>query len=240
MKMNSIYLVMPAYNEEANIEDVIRTWYPILEGKSEKSRLIIADTGSNDRTHEIIELLRENGYPKLESYSTPMKQHGPKLLSLYNFAIKNKIDYVFQTDSDGQTNPKEFEEFWKLRSTYDVILGERKVRGDGKQRAFVEKVVCIMLWLFFGVKVPDANAPFRLMKTEIIAKYIRRFPSDYNIPNVMFTAFFSYYREKLVFREISFNARQGGENSINIIKIVKIGWASLKQFYEFKREMKKN
>lgn len=31
MKMDSIYVVMPAYNEEENIEAVVRQWYPVLE-----------------------------------------------------------------------------------------------------------------------------------------------------------------------------------------------------------------
>ena len=34
--MDSLYIVMPAYNEEDNIEKVIESWYPVLEGKSEK------------------------------------------------------------------------------------------------------------------------------------------------------------------------------------------------------------
>ena len=55
--MDSLYIVMPAYNEEANIEGVVRQWYPVLAGKSEASRLVIADSGSNDRTHEVLENL---------------------------------------------------------------------------------------------------------------------------------------------------------------------------------------
>ena len=48
--MDSLYIVMPAYNEEENIEGVIKQWYPILEGKSDDSRIVIADSGSKDRT----------------------------------------------------------------------------------------------------------------------------------------------------------------------------------------------
>ena len=52
--MDSLYIVMPAYNEEVNIEKVVEEWYKILEGKSDDSKLIIADFGSKDRTHEIL------------------------------------------------------------------------------------------------------------------------------------------------------------------------------------------
>ena len=63
--MDSLYIVMPAYNEEANIKAVVEQWYPILNGKGEASRLVIADSGSNDKTHEILESLKDE-YPKLE------------------------------------------------------------------------------------------------------------------------------------------------------------------------------
>lgn len=51
---------MPAYNEEANIEQVVKDWYPVLEGKSAESRLVIADSGSSDKTHEILENLKKH------------------------------------------------------------------------------------------------------------------------------------------------------------------------------------
>ena len=101
----------------------------------------------------------------------------------------------------------------------------------------MEYVVCMLLRLYFGVNVPDANAPFRLMRTETVAKYIDRFRPDYNIPNIMFTTFFAYYKDRVTFRPISFKPRQGGTNSINIRKIVKIGWKALGDFAEFKKNM---
>ena len=232
--MDSLYVVMPAYNEEANIETVVKQWYPVLLGKDEKSRLVIADAGSTDRTHKILKTLQE-AYPQLEILSDSEKQHGPKVLALYDKAIQDGIDYVFQTDSDGQTDPAEFDGFWKDRVNYDGIFGNRIVRGDGKSRAMVEKVVCALLRHYFKVHVPDANAPFRLMKVSVLAKYIGRLPKDYNIPNIMLTAYFVHYREKVSFQEISFKPRQGGKNSINIRKIVKIGCKALSDFRTFKK-----
>ena len=234
--MDSLYIVMPAYNEEANIENTVKMWYGILEGKDEASRLVIADSGSSDNTHGILLNLREQ-YPKLLILEDTEKQHGPKVIALYDYAIKNHIDYIFQTDSDGQTSPDEFEQFWKLRKKYDGIFGYRPKRGDGKIRAFVEKVVCALLRLYFGVSVPDANAPFRLMKTDIVAKYLYNMKPDYNLPNIMMTTYFVYYHEKCRFIPISFKPRQGGKNSVNIRKIIKIGWNALKDFRELRRKM---
>ena len=236
-KMDSLYIVMPAYNEEENISGVVEQWYPILEGKSESSRLVIADAGSKDKTHEILLGLKDR-FPKLEILSTANQYHGPKVIALYDYAIKNGIDYVFQTDSDGQTNPDEFDAFWKMRQEYDGIFGNRTVRGDGNDRAFVEKVVCILLRLYFGVKIPDANAPFRLMKCSTVKKYLYKMPEDYNLPNIMMTTYYSYFGEKTEFKVISFKPRTAGTNSINIPKIIKIGWKALGDFHRLKKGMK--
>lgn len=233
----TLFIVMPAYNEEDNIEKVLSDWYPKLVLGSENSRVVIADSGSQDRTHEILVSMKNNGYTKLEILSETNQYHGPKLIALYDFAIKHGADYIFQTDSDGQTNPDEFDEFWNIKEQFDGIFGNRTSRGDGKDRALVEKVVCLLLRVYFGIKVPDANAPFRLMKAAVLKKYLYRMPNEYNLPNIIITTFFVKYKENYVFKEISFKPRQAGKNFINIRRIINIGWNALGDFARFKREM---
>lgn len=231
-----LYIVMPAYNEEANILNTVKQWYPLLEGKNAKSKLVIADSGSTDSTHKILEDIKRE-YPKLEVLSGTGKSHGSKVIALYKYAITQGADYIFQTDSDGQTNPDEFQNFWDMRLNYDAILGQRQSRGDGKIREIVQHIVCVLLKLYFGVKVPDANAPFRLMKTTMIEKYLDRFVSDYDLPNIMLTMFFTYYHERVFFLPITFQSRQGGTNFINMSRIMKIGWKALRDFKRFKKDM---
>lgn len=235
--MNDIlYVVMPAYNEEANIEKTVKEWYGVLDGKADSSRLVVADSGSTDNTHRILEGMQEK-YPGLIILSDTLKQHGPKLIALYTYAIENGADYVFQTDSDGQTNPNEFEAFWTERENREAILGWRKQRGDGFGRLLVEKVLCAVVYLMFKVRIPDANAPFRLMKADVLKKYIERFEPDYNLPNVMLAVFYKYYNHRLEFKQISFENRKGGKNSINLVKIVSIGGRALSRFRKFAKNM---
>ncbi len=236
--MDNLYIVMPAYNEESNIETVITQWYPVLSGKGENSKMVIADSGSTDSTHTILVELQKK-YPKIEILTHTDRQHGPKVMALYDYAIRNKADYIFQTDSDGQTDCGEFSHFWELRNQYDAVIGNRTARQDGKSRIFVEKVVCILLYCYFGIRIPDANAPFRLMKTSLVEKYLYKLPIKYNLPNIMLTSYFSYYKENLTFIEISFKPRQGGVSSINIPNIIKTGWRALHDFNLFKKDMKR-
>lgn len=173
----------------------------------------------------------------MKALTKPNSGHGPTLIYGYNYALSNGADYIFQTDSDGQTNPLEFESFWNRREKYDALFGNRMKREDGKSRVFVEKTLCRILKLYYRVRIPDANAPFRLMKAQYVREYLSMLPENYNLPNVMLTTFGAYYKKKIKFVPISFKPRQGGINSINIKRIILIGKQALKDFREIKKRM---
>ena len=236
--MDKLFIVIPAYNEAMNIEQCVKDWYPIVEkynGEGE-SRLVIINDGSKDNTYEIMQELAKNR-PLFTPVTKSNGGHGSTVLMGYRYAIEHGADFIFQTDSDGQTNPDEFHAFWEKRNDYEAIIGNRVVRGDGKDRKFVENTVCFLLRLIFGVKVKDANAPFRLMRKELVERYIGKLPVDFNIPNIMFTTYFVHYGHKVSFIPITFKPRQGGTNSINVKKIIKIGWKAVGDFYRLKKEM---
>lgn len=238
--MDKLYIVVPAYNEAENLENLVKDWYPIIEkynGNGE-SRMVVVNDGSKDNTYELL-LEYAKTHPLLQPMTKKNGGHGSTVLFGYRYAIEQGADYIFQTDSDGQTNPDEFEQFWDNRNEYDAVIGNRVVRGDGKSRKFVENTVCMLLRVFFGVKVKDANAPFRLMKASLVQKYIDRLPKDYNLPNIMLTTYFAYYKEKVKFLPITFKPRQAGTNTINVKRIVKIGWNAVGDFRAFKKDMKK-
>ncbi len=233
-----LYIVMPAYNEEANIKNTLDAWYPMVEKRSAdgKSRLVAVDDGSRDDTYKIMQEYAET-HPLFLPLTKKNGGHGPAVIFAYDHAIRHGADWIFQTDSDGQTNPAEFEAFWNDRGKYDAIFGNRTERGDGRSRAFVEKIVCRLVRHYFGVKVPDANAPFRLMRADKVKSYLSKLKPDYNLPNIMLTTYFVYYKDRISFRPISFMPREKGTNSINAKKIIRIGWAALKDFRELKKNM---
>jgi len=235
-----LYVVIPAYNESENIRQLINDWYPIVEkynGDGE-SRLVIINDGSKDNTYELICKAAEDR-PLLQPLNKANGGHGDTVLFGYRYAITNHADYIFQTDSDGQTLPEEFHQFWNLKEEYEAILGDRSDRQDGSSRIFVEKTLRLILRVTFGISVPDANAPFRLMKRELVEKYIQKMPDGFNLPNVMLTTYFAYFKENIKFVHVTFRPRQGGVNSINIKKIVKIGWKAVGDFIQFRRNIDK-
>lgn len=233
----TLFLVMPTYNEEDNIRDVIAEWYPILSYAGENSKMVVSDGGSKDKTLDILYEMQK-AYPKLVIEPKPGTDHGTKVIFLYKYAIEQGADWIFQTDTDGQTLPDEFGGFWNLREVYDAVIGNRTKRGDGAGRSFVEFVLRIYLKLFFGKWVPDANAPFRLMRGSLVKKYIGLFPDNFNLPNAVLTECFDKYHEKVLYKEITFRPRQGGSNYMNWKRIIKIGKESVHNFAEIKRNIK--
>lgn len=170
-------------------------------------------------------------------FTKPNSGHGSTCIYAYKYAASHGAEYIFQTDTDGQTSADEFEAFWDERGKYDAILGRRPHRGDGILRKFVENVLCMIVRVIFGVRVPDANCPFRLMRSELVKKYTTMMPEDFNLPNVMLTVYFAYFRENITFRDITFMPRQGGKNSINIKRIIAIGLKAVRDFCTLRREM---
>ena len=116
--MDKIYFVMPAYNEAENIVQTVKQWYPIVETSGKDCRLVIANDGSKDDTFKILQSLTES-YPQLIPLDKPNSGHGATVLYLYRYAIESGADFVFQTDSDGQTDPKEF---WQMFEHRDADL----------------------------------------------------------------------------------------------------------------------
>ena len=238
--MNTLYIIIPAYNEEENIVRLISDWYPVIEtyNPEGRSRLVVIDDGSRDETYHLLEKMAVSR-PLLVPLTKPNAGHGPTLISGYRYALKNGADYVFQTDSDGQTDPAEFGKFYLLRDKYDAVFGMRPERGDGKIRAVIERVLCGILKLIFGVSIPDANCPYRLMSASYLKEYLPKLPKNYNLPNVMLTVFGVYDKRRVRFLPVTFRPRQGGVNSVNFRKITLIGFAAVQDFLSFRRLMRR-
>lgn len=234
--MDKLYIIIPAYNEEETIHQVIADWYPVVEKIGPDSKLVIIDDGSKDGTYSILqEAAKER--PQLTPVTKPNGGHGATILYGYKYAIEQGADYIFQTDSDGQTKAEEFPPFWEERKEYDMILGHRNHREDGLSRVFVTKVLKAVIRFCFHVSVTDANTPFRLMNAESLKEQIGLIPEDFFLTNVLITVIFTKRKKRVKFVPITFRPRQGGVNSINMKRIWGIGKQALRDFRRLNREI---
>lgn len=232
---NKIYIIIPAYNESETIADVVCEWCKVAEQVG-TGKVVIVDDGSTDNTAVIVEGYL-NQYPSLELIQKRNSGHGATVLYGYYYALEQGADYIFQTDSDNQTTADEFWDFWNLRDRYDLILGERKHREDGIQRVIVTKTLRLLLKLCFGVSLKDANVPYRLMNAGTLKKNIDLIPKEYDLTNVLIPVIYALKGIELQWIPISFRKRQGGKNSINMMKIIKIGFKASGDFMVIKKRL---
>ena len=236
MKHECLYIVMPAYNEEENIENVISHWYPVVEKVGGESRLVIFNDGSKDRTYQKIHECQKQ-CPPLIGVEKKTEGDGATVLRAYHYPVEHGADYVFQTDSDGQTLAEEFFRFWDDREDCGLLIGYRKDRKDGISRVFVTKVLRIVLFLAFGVWVKDANTPYRLMKGTQLKKVLEKIPDGFDLSNVLMTVIYEKHHLGVRYYPITFRPRQGGKNSLNMRKIIKAGRKAWVDFCKIRKSI---
>lgn len=236
--MDKLFITIPAYNEAENIEQVIDDWYPIIEQHNAggTSRLIIVDDGSTDETYDKICKCAVSR-PLLIPLTKENRGHGATVLWAYRYALSHGADFIFQTDSDGQTLPSEFAQFWEVRNNYDLVIGWRNNRQDGFSRIIVTRTLKAVIQLCFHVNVTDANTPFRLMNASTLKKYISLVPPNYHLSNVLLTVIYTKKNCTIKYIPVTFRPRQGGVNSINMRKIMKLGLKALNDFRTLNKEI---
>ena len=236
MKTQKLTIVIPAYNEEENITATLNQWYPVVEELGNNSMLVVLNDGSKDKTSAILKDYA-NSHHLLQAIDKPNSGHGATLLAGYRYAIEQQADFIFQTDSDGQTDPEEFWAFWEQRDKYDVIIGDRSKRQDGISRVVVTNVLKFVVKRYFNILSEDANCPFRLMRASRLEECLSVIPEDYNLSNVALTAAFHKKGFAVNYLPVSFKPRQGGINSINLPRIFKIGKKALSDFREINQKI---
>ena len=236
--VESLYIIIPAYNEEANIRRVLEDWYPVVERHNAggASRLVVVNDGSRDHTGKILEEFAA-GHPLLVPLSEQNRGHGGAVLRGYRYAAEHGADYVFQTDSDGQTLPEEFEPFWNRRKEFAMVIGDRRGRQDGFSRILVTRVLRVVLALCFHVKIRDANTPYRLMQKGYLEQNLRMIPRDFGLSNVLLSVLYAKRGLPVCCLPITFRPRQGGINSINLKRIFRIGSQALRDFRRLNRQI---
>lgn len=208
MKKSSISIVLPAYNEEENIEKAIKSCISILEkiSQGENYEVIVVDDGSKDKTGEIAEEIQENDANVKVIHHKKNKGYASALRTGFENA---KFDLIFYTDADNQFDIAEIKNFLPLikEGDADVVVGYRVNRKDRIHRLFISWGYNFLIRILLGIKVKDVDCSFKLFKrevlqgveikhegwlvdTEILAKVVKK---GYNIEEIPVT---HYPREK--------------------------------------------
>lgn len=212
-----ILLVMPVYNEQASVRKVVTEWFQEVSDWTENFVFLAIDDGSKDGSLKILNRLREQLGPRFEVVSHTNRGHGQTCLAGYRVAIERGIPWIFQLDSDGQCDPQFFFRLWRMREKHDVIYGVRTRRDDGFRRILASFVLRYFLFAVTGAMCRDANVPYRLMRTDVVAKHIHRIGPDFFLANVALSVLLRKdHSVRTGYVQIHFRERYGGEPTVKL------------------------
>ena len=139
-------VVMPIYNEAANIEAVLREWFTCLGRVASDFVLFAINDGSKDNTASVLGSLAPEFGSRLRVVHKANSGHGSSCREGYELALATGARWILQIDSDGQCDPKFFAEIYAARTAHDCVFGYRRTRDDGRGRHFITRSYRLLLW----------------------------------------------------------------------------------------------
>jgi glycosyltransferase involved in cell wall biosynthesis len=162
--VTSLSVFFPCYNEQDNIERVVKSTLDVLTALKIDYEVIIVDDGSKDKTGETADKLAEKYEHVKVVHHSVNRGYGAALQSGFKAATK---EYVFYTDGDGQFDIKELPMLFKYTADYDIVTGYRIKRQDNLIRKLNAFCWTTMVNLLFGMKIKDMDCAFKLYKRRI-------------------------------------------------------------------------
>lgn len=208
-----ILLVIPCYNEEASVGELLRE----IAAIDAPYHTLVIDDGSSDSTSAVasahspvVRLIANLGI-------------GGAVQTGLKFAARNGYDFCIQIDGDRQHDPREIGallEAYRLRPS-NIVIGSRFIDNAGFRstitRRLGSKLIAIALNCFFkGGHVTDPTSGMRLLDRRAMEFFAPRYPQDFPEPISLAWA----KRSGLTIGEaaVRMRAREAGESSIDGFK----------------------
>jgi dolichol-phosphate mannosyltransferase len=208
-------IVLPVFNEASCLDGVLEEWVPVWDRAGMRWRLLALDDGSTDATPAVLAAwLGRLGSERMEILRHPNRGHGRTCLRGYGRACELGWPWVLQIDSDGQCDAAFFGAVWSLRIGADVVYGVRRRRLDGWRRVAASLVLRVLVRLRAGVDCPDANVPYRLMRTRGLAGIVDTIPGGFDLANIALAVQLKRAGWREARTGIVFRPRAGGEPSV--------------------------
>lgn len=217
-KKEKILFVIPAYNEEENIEKVLNE----IKKNVDYADILVINDCSKDNTKIIV----ENNNVKCISNIFNMK-YAMTVQTGIKYAYENDYDYVIQFDADGQHIATEAEKLYEtiLKEKCDIVIGSRYLKDMGypcpKLRRLGTKIFEIMIKLFCNETIADPLSGFQCINKRVIKRYAEmgKYP-EYPDANLIVEMLREGYKIKEV--PVKMRLRSAGESMHGgIIKPIK-------------------
>jgi hypothetical protein len=172
----SLLILVPAYNEEGSIEQVVRS----LHGAFPKTPVLVVDDGSWDGTANLAasagaEVLRLPHHLGL----------GGAVQTGYRFAYEHGFQRVVRVDGDGQHNAADIPALLQAmdEGDYDLVAGSRFLAANDYQiqpmRRFGGQIFSWILYPILGQRITDPTSGFIAVNRRALEVFSRSFPLEY-------------------------------------------------------------
>ncbi|MGO8906726.1 MAG: glycosyltransferase family 2 protein [Solirubrobacteraceae bacterium] len=197
MSANGLLIVIPAYNEEGRVGQVISDVRSTLPSAD----VLVIDDGSSDRTAE------EAAEAGAISLSLPVNSgYGAALQTGYKFAVRHRYAIVGQIDADGQHKAEYLVTMLEAleEQKADVIVGSRFLTDDGHYRPSAARAVGIRLFarlasLITHEHISDPTSGFQLMRIDVARFFCSDvYPTDYPDADILILLHRTGYRVREV------------------------------------------
>jgi len=207
-----LVVMIPAYNEEGTIGDVIRGIPRKIDGVREVKVLVIED-GSTDRT---VEVAKDAGADRIVSQRQRMGLARAFDKGL-DVALEMGADIIVNIDADGQYDPREIPKLIQpiLNGEADIVLGNRqidKLTHMSLSRKIGNKIATFVTNKLSGLNISDAQTGFRAFSRR--AALMLNVLSDYTYTQETLIQA-AYKKLRIVEVPIEFRERKGKSRLIS-------------------------
>lgn len=171
MKKDSLTIVIPSYNEMANLQKGVLE--KINDYLKEKKNLdwdvIVVDDGSNDGSEEFVERFVKNH----SNFKLIKNDHMGKAGAVTTGILQAKGDYRLFTDMDQATPIDQLDKLIPYMKDYDVVIGSRssKRKGAPFTRLIMARGMILLRTVIVGLNgIGDTQCGFKMFKAKSAEK----------------------------------------------------------------------
>jgi glycosyltransferase involved in cell wall biosynthesis len=171
----SLLILIPAYNEEARIEPVLRDYAQFFQQNySGKFRIFVVLNGCTDDTLGVVKRVAAH-FPEVRAleFRSAIGKGGALIEGLRLASLGDLIGY---TDADGATSPAAFMELVKHIGGADCVIGSRWLpesvmhQEQPTLRRVASRTFHFIVELLFWMHIKDTQCPCKLLRREAVEK----------------------------------------------------------------------
>lgn len=213
-----ISVVVPVFNEEANLEEFLRRLLAVLDGRGDPYEVILVDDGSRDRSLEILKewAARRPDRLRVLELSRNFGQH-PAILAGFRDAAG---DVVVTLDADLQNPPEEIPKLLdRFAEGYDVVGGVRKQRRDSWPRRLASALVNRVTVAITRMHLTDFGCMLRAYSRDVVEEINRCDEASTFIP-----ALGQSFARRPTEIEVAHAPRAGGESAYSFYRLIRLNF----------------